>query len=204
MSYKHGVLIEPMSIGNYAISFVKNMKPRTIGILGAGPIGLGVLINLREIKSSKIYVTDKLDYRAEIAKQFGASWSGNPNKVDIVSEISKYEHELLDVVFECCGQQDAIDHAVKILKPGGHLVIVGIPEIDHIRFDIHELRRKEITLHNVRRQNKCMESTIELVSKQSDVLNLITHSFEFDDIKKAYELVGSYSDNVIKAIIKIN
>ena len=49
-----------------------------------------------------------------------------------------------------------------------------------------------------------METTIELVSQQFDVLNLITHSFNFDDVINAFELVGSYSDNVLKAIIEIN
>jgi threonine dehydrogenase-like Zn-dependent dehydrogenase len=108
----------------------------------------------------------------------------------------------LDAVFECCGEQEAIDQAIKLLKPGGHLVIVGIPEVDRLSFDIHSLRKKEITVHNVRRQNKCMENTIELVSKQIDVLKLITHTFEFHDVKKAFELVSAYGDKVIKAIIK--
>ena len=148
-------------------------------------------------------MTDKLDYRTEVAEQFGAAWAGNPNKIDIVFKLNELEPDLLDVVFECCGQQDAMDQAIKILKPGGHLVIVGIPEVDSINFDIHELRRKEITLHNVRRQNNCMRSTIDFVSKNDDVLNLITHKYNFSEIDKAYDLVAGYSDNVIKAVIEM-
>ena len=204
MNINHGVLIEPLSIGNYSVSFISSLNPQNIGILGAGPIGLCVLFNLRPIKPSKVYMTDKLNYRTEIAEQFGAAWAGNPDTIDIVYRIKELEPDLLDVVFECCGQQEAIDQAIEILKPGGHLVIVGIPEIDKINFDIHELRRKEITVHNVRRQNNRMQSTIEFVSKNEDVLNLITHKYNFNEIEKAYELVAGYSDNVIKAVIEMN
>ena len=33
----------------------------------------------------------------------------------------------LDVVFECCGEQEALDQAIEMLKPGGKLLLIGIP-----------------------------------------------------------------------------
>jgi L-iditol 2-dehydrogenase len=196
------VLIEPMAIAKYAVKFLENLDVGTVGILGTGPIGLSVLLNLRKIGLEKIYVTDKLDYRIEKAIELGASWGGNPEKVDIVFEVTKSEPSLLDVVFECCGQQDAINQAIQLLKPGGHLIIIGIPEVDEISFDIHNLRRKEITIQNVRRQNKCMNSAIDFVANNSEVSKLVTHKYNFNEVADAFDLVAGYKDGVIKAVIQ--
>jgi L-iditol 2-dehydrogenase len=199
-----GVLVEPMSIADYAVKFIDNLDVGTLGILGVGPIGLSVLLNIRERGLENIYVTDKLDYRIKKAKELGAVWGGNPNKDDVVFEVTKSEPLLLDVVFECCGQQDAISQAIQLLKPGGHLIVVGIPEVDEISFDIHKLRRKEITIHNVRRQNKCMKSAIDFIANNRVVSELVTHKYSFNEIADVFELVAGYKDGVIKAIIQLN
>ncbi len=62
--------------------------------------------------------------------------------------------DLLDVVFECCGQQEAIDNAVDLLKPGGKLMVIGIPEFDRWSFPVDKSRHKELCIQNVRRQNE--------------------------------------------------
>ena len=49
------------------------------------------------------------------------------------------------------GEQEAIDQSVDLLAPGGLLVLVGIPEVDRISFNIDQLRRKEIRVQNDRR-----------------------------------------------------
>lgn len=110
----------------------------------------------------------------------------------------------MDAVFECCGDQDALDQAVHLLKPGGSLFIVGIPEDNRISFDISRMRRKEICIQNVRRQNECIQAAIDLF--QSGRINtdaLLTHQFPFEEARAAFELVANYRDGVVKAVIEI-
>ncbi|MCK7477457.1 MAG: zinc-binding dehydrogenase [Candidatus Moduliflexus flocculans] len=57
----------------------------------------------------------------------GPRWTGNPDREDVVGSILAHESPGLDIVFECCGEQSALDQAVALLKPGGTLVVVGIP-----------------------------------------------------------------------------
>ena len=199
-----GVLVEPLSIGSFAVKYVKNVNIRSVGILGSGPIGLSVMFNLKSKGVKNIYMSDKLEYRNNAASKFGANWVGNPLYDDIVKEIKTREPGLLDVVFECCGEQEALNEALDLLSPGGHLVIVGIPEIENISLNIHKMRRKEITVQNVRRQNNCMLSAIDLISENPEVANIITHKFNFVEIKHAFDLVAGYEDGVIKAVVKIN
>jgi threonine dehydrogenase-like Zn-dependent dehydrogenase len=85
-----------------------DLQGKMAGIPGFGPIGMSVLIPLLHKDANKVYVTDKIDARLEIAKKCGAAWTGNPAKEDVLSAIKLKEEALLDVVFECCGQQDIL------------------------------------------------------------------------------------------------
>jgi L-iditol 2-dehydrogenase len=193
---------EPLAIGVYAVKQSIPMQGAKIGILGFGPIGMSVLLPALAQGAKMVYVTDKIVERLEIAKKCGASRTGNPDKEDIVASVKESEPLLLDVVFECCGKQEAIDQAIDILKPGGKLMIVGIPEFNRWSFSVDKLRHKEITITNVRRQVNCVEAALEMMEKgQVDVSLMPTHRFSFDETQKAFELVSDYKDGVMKAMI---
>ena len=124
--------------------------------------------------------------------------------MDIVSEIVK-ESDGLDAVFECCGDPEALDQAIDLLRPGGTLLILGIPEMDRVSFDAHKLRRKEIRIQNVRRQCRRTQRAIDLVaSKKVDIDFMATHTFSLEQTQQAFELVAAYGDGVIKAMISIS
>jgi L-iditol 2-dehydrogenase len=203
MTLDQAALSEPLAIGVYAVKMSIPMKGTKVGILGAGPIGLSCLLPARWQGSAKVYMTDKLDERLELARTMGADWVGNVDKQDIVAEINSAEKDQLDVVFECCGQQDALNQALEILKPGGKLMIVGIPKNLRISFNIDKLRRKEICIQNVRRQNGCVQDTLDMISSQAVKADpMITHHFAFDQTKEAFDLVAGYKDGVVKAMIE--
>jgi L-iditol 2-dehydrogenase len=204
LSAEQAALVEPLSIGHYAVHFLKDRaKVDSAAVLGSGPIGLGVLQSLQSCGIYKIYVTDKLNYRISAAKKAGAVWGGNPEKINIVSELKRINPSLFDIVFECCGKQEALDQAVEILKPGGMLLIVGIPGEDRISFDISKIRRKEITIQNVRRQNNSIQPVIDLISsgKLSPEF-MVTHRYTYKETSTAFEKAANYEDGIIKALIK--
>lgn len=202
MTFTEAAISEPLAIGVYAVNQSIPMKGATIGILGFGPIGMSVLLPAIAKGAQKIFVTDLIDERLNIAKACGAIWTGNPLKVDIVQGIKDQELLLLDVVFECCGKQEAMDQAIGLLKPGGKLMVIGIPEFDRWSFGVDELRRKEICIQSVRRQNHSVEEALELMrTKHVNVNKMATHRFSFSQTKEAFDLVTGYKDGVMKAII---
>jgi len=205
LSADQAVLVEPLTIGYYARQLSGDIKGRTIGILGCGPIGLSVLLAAREAGAAAIYMTDRLDYRLEAARQQGAAWPGHPEQTDIVRDILQCEPLELDVVFECCGQQSAFQQAMKLCKPMGRIVIVGIPETDQSSFPAHDARRKGLTFINVRRQNACIGPVISRIKEgriRPDFM--ITHRFSLDRAAKAFELLADYRDGILKAIIDVH
>ena len=72
-------------------------------------------------------------------------------------------------------------------------------------FRIDLLRRKQLRLQNVRRQNNSTKAAIDLLaSGKVDVNPLATHHFSLEEIKTAFDLVADYSDGVVKAIIHVS
>ena len=202
LSFDEGALSEPLSIGYYAVKQARLQDNYSIGILGSGPIGMSVLLSAWERGIRKIYLTDKIDERLHLGEKAGATWTGNPLRQDIATGITDKEPLLLDAVFECCGQQEAMDQAVSLLKPGGKLMIVGIPEFDRWSFSVDELRHKEISLVNIRRQLDCVQPVLDLMANNKiDANQMITHRFPFEQSEMAFELVADYRDGVMKAMI---
>jgi L-iditol 2-dehydrogenase len=205
MTFEQATLSEPLAIGVYSVERSKLPENPGVAILGAGPIGMSVFYVLRTRNVGNVYVTEKINERLTFSKKLNPKWQGNPDTEDIVKEISKIEPLLLDVVYECSGEQEAIIQGIQLLKPGGTLVIVGIPETDEISFPIHELRRKEITILNIRRQVHCTQKAINLLDRrQVNMDSMATHHFTLEETQKAFDLVANYKDGVMKAIISID
>lgn len=201
-SMEQATISEPLAIGVYALRQSIPIRGATVGILGMGPIGWSVMLPALHMEAAGIYATDKIEERCRLARKGGAHWVGNPAGEDVVAEILRQEPHGLDVVFECCGMQDALDQSLELLKPGGKLMLIGIPETDRISFVIDKMRRKEITLVNVRRQCHCVEPALELIEEHKiDVDQMITHRFPFERTKEAFDLLTGYEDGVLKAMI---
>lgn len=204
-TFEQGALSEPLAITVYAVERSAVQAGANVAILGVGPIGMSVFHVLRTKNIGNVYVTDKIDARLEFAKGLKPRWVGNPDHDVVVKEISRLEPLMMDVVFECSGDPAAIVQAVHLMKPGGKLMIVGIPEVDDISLPAHELRRKEIAIINVRRQNHCTQKAIDLLEQHKvDMDSLVTHRFSLEEAAKAFDLVADHRDGVMKAMIHID
>ncbi|HJX71854.1 MAG TPA: alcohol dehydrogenase catalytic domain-containing protein [Bacteroidales bacterium] len=205
MTFDEAAISEPLAIGLYAVKKAMPVSGMNIAILGFGPVGMSVMLTAKAMGANRIYVTDKLGYRNKMAELSGAYLTGNPDKENVVKKIVDLIPEELEAVFECCGQHDAMGNALDMVRPGGKIMIIGIPEFDDWHFRADKMRRKEITTINVRRQNHCSEDAIQMIAtKTVNVSNMVTHRFRLENAKDAFELVTSYGDQVMKAMIDIN
>ena len=204
-TFEQAVLSEPLAIAVYAVERAELPAKANVAILGAGPIGMSVFHVLRANGVGEVFITDKIPERLKFAQTLKPKYCGNPDQTDVVREISKADPLLMDVVFECSGDRLAYDHAVRLLKPGGTLALVGIPEFDEVAFPIHELRRREITITNIRRQAHCTQKAIDLLEANKINLDaMVTHHFSLAETQSAFELVAHYRDGVMKAMVSVD
>ncbi|MBQ5996355.1 MAG: alcohol dehydrogenase catalytic domain-containing protein [Bacteroidales bacterium] len=201
LTYEQASVSEPLAIGVYAVQLSGVRPGQTICILGSGPIGMSVLAAARAIGVEQVYVTDKIPERLALARLSGATWTGDANDPHLTEQMLDTCPQP-DFVFECCGSQDALDSAIRLLVPGGKLMIIGIPPFSRFSFDVDSMRRKEIAIQNVRRQNGCTGKTIELLEQGLiKVDHWITHRFPLERTQEAFEMVSHYRDGVLKAMI---
>ncbi|MBS1798034.1 MAG: alcohol dehydrogenase catalytic domain-containing protein [Acidobacteria bacterium] len=204
MTFDQATLSEPLAIGVYAVEKSNLRDGANVAVLGVGPVGMCVFHVLRTRDVGSVYVTDKIDRRLEFSKELNPKGTANPDNEDVVAKFAALEPLLMDVVYECSGDPEAIRQGIHLLKPGGTLAIVGIPEVDDVAFPIHELRRKDLTIVNIRRQANCTRKAIDLLaSGEVKMDSMATHHFALGEIGDAFELVANYRDGVMKAMITL-
>jgi len=202
LTLDQAALCEPLPIGIYALNRAGVKPTDKIAILGGGPIGLCVMIAGKAMGITDIFMTEKIPERIEVAKRGGANWVENPDMTDVVKECHSHFEFGVDVAIECAGKQETLDDGIDMLKPGGKLIVVGIPTEERVSFVADRYRRKEVTIFNIRRQNHCVQSAIDLIAKGNvDVDFMITHHFTLEQSQEAYDMVCDYKDGAVKAMI---
>jgi L-iditol 2-dehydrogenase len=114
------------------------------GIYGCGPLGLLIIQVLRELGCGPITATDVLPHRLQAARTLGASQVLPAN--DDTLKLPP-----VDVAFEVAGEDAAVDDAVSSVRPGGRVILVGIPSDDRTSFRASVARRKGLSLILCRR-----------------------------------------------------
>jgi len=204
LTLDHAVLAEPLSIGLYAVRLGRLQAGEKAAIFGCGPIGLSVLVWAKLLAGCSVYATDLLDERLAAALRYGADWAGNARQEDAAAAILRQEPLGVDCVFECSGDAACLAEGIRLAKPGGRILWVGIPPEEQVPTPTHLARRKEICIQWVRRQRYCMEPVLEAMHQgRFDPLGWITHRYPLDRIVEAFELVAHYQDGVLKAVMEL-
>jgi L-iditol 2-dehydrogenase len=194
------MLAEPLSIALHALQLGGGVPIPAAGVLGTGPIGLCVIMALKAAGTAEIFASDRSEARAQAALRAGAGWASNPEREDIVQSILARQPLGMDAVFEVSGDPAAIEQAVELVKPGGTVFQIGIPLAERVAYPIAKMRRKEIAVRHVRRQNRCLERALLLIeTKHIEVAWLATHEFKIDEAARAFATAADRLDGVLKA-----
>jgi L-iditol 2-dehydrogenase len=130
LSDAEGSLLEPLGVALHALDLGKAQPGSTAGVFGCGPLGLLLVQALRASGVETIVASDPLPHRAAAAVAVGAM----------------LEDREVDVAFEAAGDDAALSDAMAAVRPGGRVVLVGIPEGDRTSFAASTARRKGLTL----------------------------------------------------------
>jgi L-iditol 2-dehydrogenase len=205
MTYADGAVLEPLGVGVHAVDLGKQRTAATVAVLGCGPIGLLTMQVAKAAGASKVYATELLPYRLEAAKANGADHIYDAAREDLVEAIlADTNGRGVDVVYECAGAQETPQQAAAICKPGGTVVLVGIPSVDRTAFIASTARRKGLTFKAARRMREVYPRSIALVeSGLCEVRSVVTHHFPLDKVAEAMELLDGYGGGAIKIMLDI-
>jgi L-iditol 2-dehydrogenase len=191
ISPTEGVMLEPLGIALHALDLAHLQEGMSVGIFGCGPIGLLILQLVRLAGVNKILATDILPHRVEAACSFGADESYLVGEDFSVHDMTMIDRHALDVVFEAAGENDAVEMAVAAVRPGGKVILVGIPPDDRTSFTASLARRKGLTIKLVRRMKFTYPRAIQLVeSGKVNAGALVTHTFPLEDALEAFAVAA--------------
>lgn len=125
-------LVEPLAVGWHAVKLGNPQPGDSALVLGAGPIGIAVILCLIAHGVQNISVSELSPLRSEQARGAGAKHIFNPRTDDIPKAVKDVSPDGWgpQVVFECAGVQASMDAALNSVRGQGTIVNVGIFEKD--------------------------------------------------------------------------
>lgn len=173
-------LAEPFSVGVHALRLANFKTGQKALVLGAGIIGICVMIAAFESGASEVAMVDIQDVRLERAKQLGATEVIN-------SKNGKPKSQYYDAVFECTGAQECAVTAIKSARSGGNVVMIGMGPDDMVQVPLLDAICREVTIHGSFRYRNTYPVALNIIAKRRDLFEkLITHNFTIDKADEAF------------------
>jgi L-iditol 2-dehydrogenase len=206
VSTMEGALIEPLAVGLHAADKVGVAIGDSVTVLGAGCIGLVSLLSAKASGAGRVYVSDIEDKRLNFATKLGATEVINAKDVDTIDKIiSLTEGEGTQRVMECAGSEATISQTPHIVSRDGTIVLVGMALTDEIKYNLIQLILKEASITTVfRYRNKYPVAIEAIASGAIKIKDIVTHTFDFEDTKKAFDFVIENPSDVVKAVVKVS
>src|SRR2546426_6169988 len=161
-----------------------------VAVVGAGPVGLMATMCAQLFGPARIYVVDMVDSRLETAQELGGI-PINAKEVHPVSTIQEQTGGLgADSSIECVGVEAAVDTAIRSVRGGGTISMVGVPSVVTGEFPYLDIWLKSLTFRagwgNVQAYMKPLLDLIAAGRIRPDVI--ISHPMKLDQAAEAYRM----------------
>jgi 2-desacetyl-2-hydroxyethyl bacteriochlorophyllide A dehydrogenase len=204
ISLDQSAILEPLSIGAHAVRRSELQKGEIALVIGAGPIGLGVMAFAKQ-RGATVIAMDINDERLAFCK----SWAGIDHTVNALQQPKESLSHLTGedfptVVFDATGNARSMADAFQYVGHGGKLVYVGLVKTD-ISFADPEFHKREMTLMGSRNATKEDFALVLSAVKNGaiDANRYITHRSSFDQMLEHFEAWLNPETKVIKAMVEL-
>jgi len=180
----------------------------SIVIFGQGPVGLMATAGARLLGAGLIIAVDAIPHRLELAKEYGADVTINYKEQDVIEEVMKLTggrgaHSSIEAI----GAEESFISCFKVTRPGGTVSNIGyhsegefvkIPRVDWGM----GMAQKTIKTHLCPGGNERMGRLLTLIKQgRVDPTKMSTHHFQFEEVPKAFEMMRTKEDKIIKPVI---
>lgn len=192
VSEKNNAMLEPLGVAVHAATKVA-LGGKSVAITGCGPIGLMAITVAKRLGAGKVICSEPNSYRAEAAVKMGADLVLDPTQCDIVEEMRRVCGSLgPDVVLEFSGNIGGIQAAAKFIRPGGEIVLVGLPNRE-VPLNFTDIFYKGVNMYGIsgREMYHTWKVMTGLLDAGMDVSDCISHILPMEEFDKAFELLES-------------
>jgi L-iditol 2-dehydrogenase len=200
------VLLEPLGVALHSIDLGRLRLGDTVAVLGSGPIGLLVQRLALLSGARAVYAFDRYPWRVDLARSWGATESHRiEHATDAIAHIERATSGRgVDVAIEVAWADESVAVAAEVARPGGRVVLAGIPGDDRLEMKHSTARRKGLTIRLARRMKHTYPRAIELARSGSVRLDeLVSHRFALERTAQAFEVNSRYDEGVHKVIVDV-
>ncbi len=196
-------IVEPLAVVLHSMQFAAVRPGETAVVFGSGPIGLLTVICLKLHGAGRVWAVEPVAHRREMARTAGADAVLDPAEGDPVQEILRETGGRgVDVAIDCATKKNTVNQCLHAARNAGRVVITGIPSEVSLPVEFSPLRRKELTIYNVRRSNhESARALALLLDHVPRFAALITHQRSLAELPQAFEMVERRSDGAGKVIV---
>ncbi len=187
VSFREGALIEPLAVGLHAVDMAKMARGATVLVIGAGPVGLAVMLWANFLGARHVIVSERAEVRRAMAAKFGATDAIDPNQ-PLTSQVEKIAGQGPDIIFECVGAPGLINGAMMDAPRGSRIVIAGVCQQPDTIMPLMGIM-KELELQFVLGYRPAdFDYVIDMIaSDRIDVSHMVTDIVGLDDLPAAFE-----------------
>ncbi len=202
VSYENALFVgDILSSGYWGAELCEIKKGDIIAVIGAGPVGLCAMQCGKYLGAEKVIAIDIDKSRLELAKKLGFA--------DYIVKFEDCEKEIkalttygADAVIEAAGSDETFELAYKIARPNAIVAIVAMYEKNQI-LPLPKMYGKNLIFKTGGVDAIHCKELVKLISEGKISTDfLITHKFNFKDIKKAYEIFEQKQDHCLKVAIE--
>lgn len=204
VSYKNALFVGDVLASGYFGAELCEITPEdTVAIIGSGPVGLCTMASARVMNAKNIIAIDIDNKRLDVAKNQGlADYIFNPNECDIEQEIKNLtENRGADCVVEAAGGENTFEMAWKIARANAIVALVGMYEKVQI-LPLPDMYGKNLIFKTGGVDARHSEELLKYISEgRINTDFLITQTFDFNDIEKAYKFFEEKPEFCLKVAL---
>jgi D-xylulose reductase len=204
VSFAEGAMVEPFAVGLQAAAKARIAPGDLAVVIGAGPIGIMVALAALAGGCSQVIIADLVAEKLAIAGRYPGVSTVNIREGSLAAAVAAATSGWgADVVFEASGAPKAFDGIFALPRPGGCLVLVGMP-VAPIAFDVVSAAAKEVRIETVFRYANVFDRALAMIaSAKVDLKPLISQTFAFEDAILAFERAAEGRPSDVKLQIKL-
>lgn len=198
-----------MSTGLLGAEHAAVVPGGTVAVFGQGPVGLMATAMSKLLGAAIVIAVETVPARKELARRFGADFVVDFKQLDAAKAIVELTEGLgVDSAIEALGSQATFEGCVKATRPGGTISNVGyhghgdtvnIPRLDWGVGMADKTIRTGLCPGGAERMKRLLRL---LTTKRIDPSPLTTHRFPFAEIEKAFKMMQTKEDGILKPLIR--
>ncbi len=204
VSFAEGAMVEPFAVGLHAATRARITPGDVAVVIGCGPIGIVTALAALAGGCARVFVSDLSAPKLEIAAQYAGIVPVDITRQSLAEMVAEATGGWgADVVFEASGSPKAYRGIFELVRPGGALVLVGLP-VEPAAFDVPAAISKEARIETVFRYANNFDRALNLIaSGKVDLKPLITDTFGFADAIAAFERAAKGLPPDVKLQIRV-